>query len=104
MLLRLYALWSRFMTLADADSFFDLSESLIILPVTYFCPLTIDGIVLPSDAFLSRTSPKNVFVYIQIMSAALTAYPVSILRKYISGRHRPVRVADGPMTARCRFT
>ena len=31
-------------------------------------------------------------------------YPVSILHKSISGRHRPVRVADGPMTARCRFT
>ena len=30
--------------------------------------------------------------------------PVSILRKSISGRHRPVRVADGPMTDRCRFT
>ena len=30
--------------------------------------------------------------------------PVSILRKSILGRHRPVRVADGPMTARCRFT
>ena len=30
--------------------------------------------------------------------------PVSILRKSISGRHRAVRVADGPMTARCRFT
>ena len=35
---------------------------------------------------------------------ALIRYPVSILRKSISGRHRPVRVADGPMTARCRFT
>ena len=33
-----------------------------------------------------------------------TIIPVSILRKSISGRHRPVRVADGPMTARCRFT
>ena len=33
-----------------------------------------------------------------------SSYPVSILRKSISGRHRPVRVADGPMTARCRFT
>ena len=31
-------------------------------------------------------------------------FPVSILRKSISGHHRPVRVADGPMTARCRFT
>ena len=30
--------------------------------------------------------------------------PVSILRKSISGRHWPVRVADGPMTARCGFT
>ena len=30
--------------------------------------------------------------------------PVSILRKSISGRHRIVRVADGPMTARYRFT
>ena len=30
-------------------------------------------------------------------------FPVSIVRKSISGRHRPVRVADGPMTARCRF-
>ena len=30
--------------------------------------------------------------------------PVSILRKSISGRHRLVRVADGLMTARCRFT
>ena len=31
-------------------------------------------------------------------------FPVSILRKSISGRHRPVRVADVPMTARYRFT
>ena len=29
--------------------------------------------------------------------------PVSILYKSIAGRYRPVRVADGPMTARCRF-
>ena len=30
--------------------------------------------------------------------------PVSILRRSLSGRHRPARVADGPMTARCKFT
>ena len=30
--------------------------------------------------------------------------PVSILRKSISGRDRPVRIADLPITARCRFT
>ena len=29
--------------------------------------------------------------------------PVSILHKCIAGRYRPVRVADGPITARCRF-
>ena len=36
--------------------------------------------------------------------ARLSIDPVSILRKSISDRHRPVRVADGPMMARCRFT
>ena len=30
-------------------------------------------------------------------------YPVSILYKSIAGRSRPVRVADGPITARYRF-
>ena len=39
-----------------------------------------------------------------IMQIEHPSNPVSILRKSISGRHRPVRVADGPMTARCRFT
>ena len=29
--------------------------------------------------------------------------PVSILRKSIAIRYRPVRVADGPITVRCRF-
>ena len=29
--------------------------------------------------------------------------PVSILHKSIEGRYRPVKVADGPITARCRF-
>ena len=30
-------------------------------------------------------------------------FPVSILRKSTTDRYRPVRVADGPITARCRF-
>ena len=30
-------------------------------------------------------------------------FPVSILYKSITGRYRPVRVADGPMTVRYRF-
>ena len=31
------------------------------------------------------------------------SYPVSILHKSIAGRYLPVRVADGPITARCGF-
>ena len=30
-------------------------------------------------------------------------FPVSILYKSIAGRYRPVRVGDGPITARYRF-
>ena len=33
----------------------------------------------------------------------LITHPASILYKSISGRYRPVRVADGPITARYRF-
>ena len=42
------------------------------------------------------------FVY---CSRAITfrIYPVSILYKSIAGRYRSVRVADGPITVRCRF-
>ena len=29
--------------------------------------------------------------------------PASILYKSTAGRYRPVRVADGPIAARCRF-
>ena len=47
---------------------------------------------------------KNVSLEIIPGHITIDIYPVSILRKSISGRHRPVRVADGPMTARCRFT
>ena len=32
-----------------------------------------------------------------------SSYTVNILHKSIAGRYRPVRVADGPITARCRF-
>ena len=39
-----------------------------------------------------------------VWANAVNYNPVSILRKSISDRHRPVRVADRPMTARCRFT
>ena len=36
-------------------------------------------------------------------SVLLSNNPVSILRKSTAGRYRPVRIADGPITARCRF-
>ena len=38
-----------------------------------------------------------------LLIAAKKDSPVSILHKSIAGRYRPVRVADGPITARCRF-
>ena len=34
---------------------------------------------------------------------AKNAFPVSILHKSIASRYRPVRVTDGPITARYRF-
>ena len=40
---------------------------------------------------------------IPIGPAAVKDIPFSILHKSIAGRYRPVRVADGPITARCRF-
>ena len=36
-------------------------------------------------------------------SMTRTPIPESILHKSIAGRDRPVRVTDGPITARCRF-
>ena len=51
--------------------------------------------------FLNSAVDTSRYGYLQVFRRVL---PVSILRKSISGRHRPVRVADGPMTARCRFT
>ena len=42
-------------------------------------------------------------LWIKYLKATDGANPVSILHKSIAGRYRPVRVADGPITARCRF-
>ena len=38
-----------------------------------------------------------------LLQLHITNIPVSILYKSIAGRYRPVRVADGPITARYRF-
>ena len=42
-------------------------------------------------------------VVIFMVSHDLANYPLSILHKSVAGRYRPVRVADGPITARYRF-
>ena len=56
--------------------------------------------VMPMEEFKQPLTRRRKHIPV----AAKSAFPVSILRKSISGRHRPVRVADGQMTARCRFT
>ena len=47
--------------LIDPDSFFDLSESLINLPVNYFCPLHTDDIVSLRDMICHCTFVKTCF-------------------------------------------
>ena len=43
------------------------------------------------------------YKYLKPKKRKATTSPVSILYKSIAGRYRPVRVADGPITARYRF-
>ena len=45
---------------------------------------------------------KTIWLY-WLLWSFLTVYQASILYKSTAGRYRPVRVADGPITARCRF-
>ena len=65
---------------------------------------------------LAGTMPRLILSYISIypMCRLIRVFtgrtfsfventPVSILHKSIAGRYRPVRVADGPITTRCRF-
>ena len=40
---------------------------------------------------------------LQRCSSVQSNFRVNILHKSIAGRYRPVRVADGPITVRCRF-
>ena len=49
-------------------------------------------------------SPFPFYLHIMVYIYRLwDTIPVSILYKSIAGRYRPVRVADGPIMARCRF-
>ena len=62
--------------------------------------------IYPDTPFITRCVRFVISCFIAFYTGPHNSggVPVSILRKSISGRHRPVRVADGPMTARCRFT
>ena len=62
-----------------------------------------------SEAFLTNQLYGFDIVHVLTISEApqgsqVAFSPVSILRKSISGRHRPVSYPDDPMTARYRFT
>ena len=59
---------------------------------------------LGAHAVVGNTVSRLSCVSRERRSAVLPGeFPVSILHKSIAGRYRPVRVADGPITARCRF-
>ena len=63
---------------------------------------------LTSGVVVTSSSRNSEFycIYLYFMkfkSAEIgPSIPVSILHKSTEGRYRPVRVADGPRTARCR--
>ena len=50
-------------------------------------------------ARVNRFKPPSSFFFFSNDSS----YPISILYNSKAGRYRPVRVVDGPLTARCRF-
>ena len=52
--------------------------------------------------FVSFFQLTFMFIFIWLMYER-NKFPASIIYKSIAGRHRPVRVADGPITARYRF-
>ena len=71
-----------------------------IRPIAY----QFDGIILQSikkynDSFLLSIYFEDYIKHLYLQ----WDIPVSILHKSIAGRYRPVRVADGPITARYRF-
>ena len=54
-------------------------------------------------SFLNSHSAAQVMRLSEQAWTEFLNYPASILYKSIAGRYRPVRVADGPLTARYRF-
>ena len=61
-----------------------------------FSPIKLFVLVVQSIVSLTR------LLVVKLLTI-LESHPVSILYKSIAGRYRPVRVADGPITARYIF-
>ena len=55
---------------------------------------------LRSDCMAAQVDPSLRSAHMRVTEEPS---PVSIFYKFIVGRYRPVRVADGPITARYRF-
>ena len=62
-----------------------------------------DRICLPQPLGYPKRDERESLPYWEDVQADLKSFPVSILYKSIAGRYRPVRVADGLITARYRF-
>ena len=65
-------------------------------------PLSDYAALLVNWIFTVFVHPENIFANGAAHLRRLHI-PVSILYKSITNRYQPVRVADGPITARCRF-
>ena len=81
-------------------------ELILVLFIRLF-DLCLFGFVVPLGVweglrFVIVALPR-LFSYFSYVTFALPLFSVSILHKSIAGRYQPVRVADGPITARCRF-
>ena len=61
------------------------------------------GLLMMSPLAKGNILAKNVIVHFIRTTWIVRLYPVSTLHKSTAGRYRPVRVADGPITAHCRF-
>ena len=57
----------------------------------------------PNGFFLSKLFGRVHFLFKGVWLVFIGIFPVGILYKFIAGRYRPVRVTDGPITARYRF-
>ena len=71
--------------------------------VYMFGPLGSSTRLSRTGFFLSKLFGRVHFLFKGVWLVFIGIFPVSILYKSIAGRYRPVRVADGPITARYGF-